>query len=129
MTPRIPRALAVLGFLAALLALVSQVALGAVVLPDRAPADQLAALDAVSLLCGGAPQDGGTAPHRHHAADPALCPLSVALALPAVIPVSSAALPAPRAARVFTPRERPPGRGPPPASARVGAPRGPPILA
>ena len=72
------------GLLIALLALVSQVALGAVVLPDEASArDQSAAtLDAVSILCDGAapaPRDRAPAHHRH---DPecALCPLCIALA-------------------------------------------------
>ena len=120
-----------LGFLAALLALVSQLALGAMVLPDPASPDQLAALDAVSILCTGLPSsdNGGTAPHRHHAADLALCPLTVTLALPAVILTPSPALPPPPSVLAFRTRERPPGRGPPLPTARVGAPRAPPFLA
>ena len=123
------RAVLDLGLLTALLALVSQLALGAMVLPD-AP-DQVAALDAVGILCSGAAptDDGGTAPHRHHASDLALCPLTVALALPAVVLTSAPALPPPAPVLAFRMRERPPGRGPPPPTARVGAPRAPPSLA
>ncbi len=118
------------GLLAAVLALVSQLALGAVVLPDDAPAGQLAELDAVSVLCTGAAPDGNSpAPHRHHAADLTLCPLGISLAAPCCLPEPAPALPPPPqavAARAF---ERPPGRGPPPATARVGEPRAPPVLA
>ena len=119
------------GLLAAVLALVSQLALGAVVLPDDAPAGQLAELDAVSVLCTGAAPDQNTpTPHQRHAADLTLCPLSIALAAPCCLPEPAApALPPPPPAIAARSFERPPGRGPPPATARVGEPRAPPVLA
>jgi hypothetical protein len=119
-----------LGALLAVLALVSQLALGAMVLPDESSSAKLAALDAVSILCTGtkAPHHDGPAQHRHHPGDPALCPLSVALALPAVVLTASAALPIPSSEIVVRTRERPPGRGPPLETARVGAPRAPPAI-
>ena len=118
------------GLPAAVLALVSQLALGAVMLPDNAPADQLAELDAVSVLCTGAAPDRNTpTPHRHHAADLTLCPLSIALAAPCCLPEPVPALPPPPAAIVARSFDHPPGRGPPAATARVGEPRAPPVLA
>ena len=119
------------GLLAAVLALVGQLALGAVVLPDEAPAGQMAELDAVSVLCtGNAPDTDSPAPHRRHAADLTLCPLGIALAAPCClpVPVPTPLLPAAPAVAAWA-FERPPGRGPPPATARVGEPRAPPVLA
>src|SRR5579875_719411 len=85
------------GLLAAVLALVSQLALGALVVPGADDAGALARLDAVSILCSDlpTPDDGGAA-HRHHAADLALCPLTVALDAPAFVLSTGPALPAPR---------------------------------
>ena len=119
------------GLMVALLALVGQLAIGAVVLPDSDTADALNRLDAVSILCSGLPasDDGGAAPHHHHACDLALCPMTLALAAPSVVLTPAPVLPAPKPVSVFPSRERPPGRGPPAASARVGEPRGPPVLA
>jgi hypothetical protein len=104
-------------------------ALGAVVLPDAsASRSGLATLQAVSVLCMGhhAPGQGDTAPHRH-VSDPALCPLSVALAVPGAILTPFLTLPAPSSVVASRIRTRPPGRGPPPETARVGKPRGPPV--
>jgi len=124
MSRQLPRPI---GLLLAVVALVSQLALGAVVAEDVSPA-ALLALDDVSLLCSGAAPDQAPA-HRHQSADFSLCPLSVALALPAVVPVPAPVFPAPRAVLVVRQDERPPGRGPPPRTARVGAPRAPPFIA
>ena len=120
------------GLLAAMVALISQLALGSMVPPDDAVGSQLAALDAVSILCAGreAPDPGGQAPHRHHAADLALCPLGIALAVPGcLLPASVPLMPARSCGVSDRSRERPPGRGPPAATARVGAPRAPPTTA
>ncbi len=118
------------GFLAALLALVGQLALGGTVPPDDAASGRLAALDAVSILCVGRHAPDGQAPHRHGAADLALCPLSITLAVPGcILPPASPPLPARRCGIGGGSMERPPGRGPPPATARVGRPRAPPLAA
>lgn len=116
--------------MAALVALVSQLALGAVVLPD-ARTDPRAVLASVGILCDGAtPPLPGAPAHRHHAADPALCPLATALALPSVVITPAPVLPPPRSAAVIVAsRDRPPGRGPPPATGRDGFPRAPPVFA
>jgi hypothetical protein len=109
------------GLLAAVLALVSQLALGAVVLPDDAPAGQLAELDAVSVLCtGAAPDADSPAPHRHYAADLTVCPLGIALAAPCCLPEPAPALPPRRKPSRPEPSSAPPAaarRLPPPASA------------
>ncbi len=121
-----------LRFLLAGIALVSQLALGAMVLPDDAPQGQIAALDAASILCGGNHPSGNGDPasHRHEPTNPALCPISIALALPSVIPTSAPELPlSSHSVLFFRTKERPPGRGPPAATARVGAPRAPPLTA
>jgi hypothetical protein len=121
-----------LRFLLAGIALVSQLALGGMVLPDDAPQGAIAALDAASILCGGNHPSGhqGPSSHRHQPANPALCPISVALALPSVIPTSSPVLPVSSdSVLYFRAKERPSGRGPPAPTARVGAPRAPPLTA
>ncbi len=118
------------GFALAVVALVSQLALGAMVLRDDQPANGIAALDAVSILCTGAkpPYHPGPAHHRH--GDPAVCPISIALTLPSVVLGSAPALlPRSGAILVFRDWGHPPGRGPPPSTARVGEPRGPPVTA
>lgn len=111
------------GFLAAVLALVGQLAFGSLA-PDDVAGRQSAALDAISVLCiDHASDQGSERPHRHHAVDLALCSLGIDLALPGFI-LTPATLPVP--SRSFTAayrmRERPPDRGPPPATARVSAP-------
>ena len=113
------------------LALVSQLALGAVVVPDSLTAnaaDQLAALDAAIVDCapGGLPSDTPALPHNHQ--DAALCPLSVALSLPSVILTPAPELPAPAALRVALGTVPPPARAPPSRLAEVHYPRGPPSL-
>jgi len=122
----------VLSFLLACVALVSQLAIGAMVLPDDAPQGAIAALDAASVLCGGNHPSGHGSPasHSHQPANPALCPISLALALPSVIPTPAPELPVSSNSVLYLKtKERPPGRGPPAATARVGAPRAPPLTA
>jgi hypothetical protein len=119
-------------FLIAGLALVSQLVLGTLVLPEDTPSGRLAALKAVSLICVGkaAPSRDRPPRHTHRAADPAICPLSVALALPGVVLAPAPVPPAP--SRALLPNRTwtgPPSRGPPPLTARVGLPRAPPLTA
>ncbi len=130
MAQRPAQPLAFLGFLTAVIALVSQLALGAVLPPDAPTPQQIAALNAVRVLCDGvAPAGhGDRTDHGHRPLAPAICPISVALALPSVVLTPVPVLPAPKQAAVYvTVLERPPGRGPPPATARVGLPRAPPL--
>ncbi len=120
------------GLVLAVLALVSQMALGAMVLPDAAQARQASALDALSVMCGGAPQGhvdhAPGAPRRHHAAEVALCPLSGALAGQAVVMAPAPVLPALGLVARPVWRMVDGARGPPLRVARPGFARGPPIL-
>ncbi len=130
MAKRAAHPFAVLGFLTAVIALVSQLALGAVLPPDEPTPQQIAALNAVRVLCDGVqPTDpGDKSSHGHRPMAPAICPISVALSLPSVVLTPVPLLPAPpHSALYVVALERPPGRGPPPATARVGIPRAPPL--
>jgi hypothetical protein len=121
-----------LGFLTAVIALVGQLALGAVLPADGPTPQQIAALNAVRVLCDGSqPGDpGGRRDHGHRPLAPAICPISVSLTQPSVLPTPAPALPTPSVAVLYArAAERPPGRGPPPPTARVGVPRAPPISA
>ncbi len=116
------------GFLVALLALISQLALGAAVLPDHAPADGVAALAAAMVDC--APGAPAAPPPTHHQQDgSALCPLSVALALPSVILTPAPILPAPLPMMAMRTASRPQARAPPNRVLIAAFPRGPPALA
>lgn len=83
------------GFLAAVLALNSQIALGAMVIPDDATRSQSAAPGAVSMFCAGTPGDAPHGPSRHlpHAPGGALCPLSIELAATVFVLGSTPVLP------------------------------------
>ncbi len=121
-------------FVVAVVALVSQLALGAMVLPDNTLPDVAGAIDAVGILCAGSPTPdhgpGQRDGHTHRPAAPAICPIGAALALPSIVPAPLPVLPAPPAAiLVSRTHERPPGTGPPPPTARVGIPRAPPLTA
>jgi hypothetical protein len=119
-----------LGYLTAVIALVSQLSLGAVLLPDAPTSQQFAALEAANVFCDGnqTSDHGGKPEHNHRQQAPAICPISITLSLPSIVLTPTPILPAPSAlvidARAL---ERPPGRGPPPATARVGVPRAPPL--
>jgi hypothetical protein len=118
--------------LLAILALISQLALGSLVLPDSVSAREqsVAALDALSILCStGTPAAPGNTPaHHHHAPDCTLCPLCVTLAAPSAILTTVAALPAPSSQAVARAALPPPARGPPSQARPVPPARGPPIL-
>ncbi len=119
------------GLLVAVVALASQLALGSVVLPDEAAArDQsVATLDALTILCDAAgPASPGQPPRHQHHPDCALCPLSVALALPAVVLTSEPALPPPSSRLADGAALPPPARGPPAQPRHTPPSRGPPVL-
>ncbi len=119
------------GLLAVLVALVGQLALGAVVLPDESPRSQLAALDAASIFCQAGSDTGGNdkPPIPHHAADYALCPLSVSLAQSMAIPVPDVLLPVPSQSLAMRSGALPQARAPPSRIVIAAYPRGPPSLA
>ncbi len=117
------------GFIVAVLALISQLALGAIVLPDHTPTDGAAALAAAMVDCA----PGTTPPARpdtpgHHNDGAALCPLSVALALPSVILSPAPALPTPPLVLAVRTDRLPPARAPPSRVPDAAYPRGPPAL-
>jgi hypothetical protein len=120
-----------IGRLLAMVALISQVAIGAMPHAGQASLAEIAAVDAVGILCSGAPPPPhqGDAHHTHRPA-PAICPIGVSLGL-AIAVLTPAPLPPTPAAAVLwrVARARPPGRGPPPPATRVGAPRAPPLTA
>jgi hypothetical protein len=121
---------ALLGFLTAVIAMVSQLALGAVLPSDGPTTQQIAALNAVRVMCDSSQNSdrGGKRDHGHRPLAPAICPISVTLSLPSVLLTPAPALPTPSAPVLYVrAAERPPLRGPPPATARVGEPRAPPL--
>jgi hypothetical protein len=118
------------GLLAVLVALVSQLALGSMVVSDDTPQGQLVALNAASIFCQSDHASGsGGKSIPHHAADYALCALSVALALPSVILASDPLLPGPRNALTLRSGEPQQARAPPRHAFAAAYPRGPPRLA
>jgi hypothetical protein len=117
------------GLLVVVVAIVSQLALGAMVLPDNRPADPIAALDALSVLCQTGHPVGDKSVPSHRGSRAALCPLCVTLALPAAIPVPTALLPAPPATLVLRIAPLPPPPAPSSVAAIAAYPRGPPVLA
>ena len=110
------------------LALVSQLVLGSLALPDEKPSAAIDALAAVSALC-----HAPALPTRHHEAphapSPAAtgCTLAIALALPGIILTDAILLPLPADTRLSPAMVLPPARAPPPRIASDGAPRGPPL--
>ena len=131
--PRFLIAPRVAGVLAAVLALVSQLAIGAMVLPDRAPA--ATAVASIAVLCVGAtaPAHGPTLPapaHRPHTGGGVgLCPLGVALDLPAVVPTGDVVVPMPRLGVARGPLVTPTVVVLQPPARRAWTPRGPPLQA
>jgi hypothetical protein len=103
--------------LALIMALVSQLALGSMVLPDQTPPVSWAAADAVSVLCG--PHQHDRAPPAHHHESPVLCARSVALALPLVLLASDVAVPLPRPVTTHRVVILASARGPPALVVRV----------
>ncbi len=131
MSPGSARIRLPLPFMRALLAtvaLVSQLVLGSLLLPDEA-AGAAAQLRTVVVLCTGAAAATRTpAHHRHHPDGSATCPLEIALALPAVILPAAVVLPSLATSPRTTPFTMPPARGPPASSAWALHARAPPHL-
>lgn len=115
--------------LLAIVALVSQLTLGSLVLPDASSA--AASLDAVTILCASASAGTPLPAHHHpHPVDQPLGQLAAALTLPALLLLPSLVHPSP--ATVTTGRcfvALPPARGPPQRLAWALHVRGPPALA
>ncbi len=120
------------GLLLAVLALVGQLAFGALVLPDQAVAQEqsVAALNALSILCdSSAPGPTGPQPgHHHRSADGVLCPHAVAFELPFAVLPTSPGVPAPQEPLVQRAGLPPAARAPPAPPRAVPPPRGPPSL-
>ena len=110
--------------LAVLVALVSQLALGSVVLGD----DAAGFLAAATVLCQTDDGTGHPPPTHHHLGDPCVCPLAMALALPAVLPTSAFTAAAPPAALILRDRGAVQARAPPSHIYAAAFPRGPPAL-
>jgi hypothetical protein len=116
----VPRRL--FGLLFAVVGLASQLALGSVVIPDAPSADD--SLAAASVVCR--PGEKPSQPPTEKA--PAAHPLSVALALPSVVPVPAPLLPPPAAVAIGRAASTARPRAPPPAPVLAAQPRGPPAL-
>lgn len=116
------------GFLAVVLALAGQLALGT--FGPSADATRNAVLPRVAtVLCStkGYPGPAAPQPHQRHRRDCALCPLCLTSTL--VVPLLAApmSLPVPRAAALACFSLPPPARAPPRAPG-AALPRGPPVL-
>lgn len=114
----------------AIVALISQIVLGSLVIPDRAAARPMDALHAALVLCrSGSPVTDAPPHHRpQHPVRDASCPLDVALELPAVILTPAIIVPS---ARLPTGRRiiaLPPARAPPTTMIWTLRARGPPNL-
>ncbi len=111
----------------AAVALVSQLLLGSLVLPDEAAAEATAQLRSVAALCTSLPAAPATPTHhRHHPVEPAVCPLEMATGLLAVILMPGIVLPPPSTSngtRLFV---LPAARAPPAAVAWALHARAPP---
>jgi len=120
-----------LGVFAALLALVVQLSFGAFVAPNDNARSQLAVLDAANAICTSSHSAGeeDTPSHWHQPVDLAVCPLGVGLTASDVILPSLSVVAVSYPVLVTRAAITPPGRGPPPATAHVSAPRAPPLSA
>jgi hypothetical protein len=116
------------GLFLALLALVAQLAFGAVV-----PQPEIAlVLEGGGIICHAPAPSDGTAPpaHHHHMPDCPFCPLCMSLASPGIVLPGAAPSPLPPQVAAFHRPGLPPPATAPPAPASLAAqPRGPPILA
>ncbi len=115
----------------AIVALVSQIVLGSLVLPDRADARPLATLRAAMVLCGSGASARTPSPHhqRQHPGPETCCPLEMALELPAVILTPTVTMPPARLPIVARMTTLPPARAPPSALRWTQRARDPPNLA
>ena len=110
-----------------LLALVAQLAFGAVV-----PNPEIAlVLDHAGPICHAPPPPGSpTPPARHHHPAVPFCPLCASLATPAIVlPGASPVPPPPQVVAFQRPGLPPPAIAPPAAAFLAAQPRGPPVLA
>lgn len=117
------------GLFLTLLALVAQLAFGAVV---PRPEVGLMLDDLGGVICHApAPANGAPQPaQHHHTPDCVLCPLCAALATPGIVLPGAAPHPPPPRLAVFErPGLPPPATAPPVAAVLSAQPRGPPILA
>ena len=115
------------GLFLALLALVAQLAFGAVV-----PRPEIAlVLDRDGIICHApAPSDSAPAPSHHHMPDCQFCPLCMSLATPGIVLPGGAPHPLPpRVATFRRPGLPPPATAPPAPPLLSAQPRGPPVLA
>jgi hypothetical protein len=116
------------GLLLTLLALVAQLAFGAVV-----PRPEIAlVLDGGGVICHApAPSDGTTPPAPHHRMpDCQFCPLCASLATPGIVlPGAGPHPPPPQAVAFRRPGLPPPATAPPVRALLSAQPRGPPALA
>jgi hypothetical protein len=118
-----------IGLLVVVVAIVSQLALGAIVLPGNRQADPIAALDALSVLCQTGHHVGDKPVPSHRGSRAVVCPLCATFALSDAIPVPAALLPAPPATLVLRMLPPPSPRAPSSVAAIAAYPRGPPALA
>ena len=114
------------GLALALLALVAQLAFGAVV-----PRPEIAlALDDATVICHGDAPSDSTPTHHHRMPDCQFCPLCMSLATPGIVlPGGVPHPPPPRIIAFHRPGLPPPATAPPAAPFRLAQPRGPPVLA
>lgn len=125
------------GLLLAVLAIVSQLAAGAIVLPGRAIARDrvadraIAALDALTVLCdSSAPAKPGQQPvHHPRPPDCAICPAGADLSPLVAILASVPEVPPPPARPMDGAGAPPQARAPPQPPRLAKLPRGPPHLA
>ena len=114
------------GWFLTLLALVAQLAFGAVV-PNP---DIALVLEHAGPICHAPPPPGGpAAPVQHHHPAAPFCPLCASLATPAIVlPGAGATPPPPQLVAFHRPGLPPPATAPPAAAFLAAQPRGPPIL-
>jgi len=116
------------GLVLALLALVAQLAFGAVVPNLELP---MALHDAAIICQAPSPDQGKTPPAQHHHVPiGAFCPIWTALTAPTPLLASSGPLlPIPTQALFHRPGLPPPATAPPAVAFRLAQPRAPPVLA
>ena len=116
--------------LLAVLALLCQIAAGAVVPQHLAAPAQLAGLEAAHAICFAGRDDAGRDPApAQHDSDCALCPLCLTLAAPGGLLSPAPALPVRIAVAAPPAWVQPPAQAPPVAPPIAAYPRGPPVLA
>ena len=114
----------------AIMALVSQIVLGSLLLPDRASARPVVALHTAMVLCKSGLHVEMTSPHhrQQHPIQGTACLLDVTLELPAVILPPDVIMPPPGLPTGSRMIALPPARAPPAAMIWTLRARGPPNL-